>query len=84
MDKHYFNLTPDTMYTNKGGGSYICLGAEGDFRAKFQRVASTSEPASRRSRIFPCVQFRQFIMTPEQRVLAAECIAAFSIQLIEE
>ena len=23
-------------------------------------------------------------MTPEQRVLAAECIAAFSIQLIEE
>ena len=38
MDRHYFNPTPDTIYTNKGGGSYICLGAEGNFRAKFQRV----------------------------------------------
>ena len=39
MDKHYFNPTPDTIYTNKGGGSYICLEAEGHFRAKFQRVS---------------------------------------------
>ena len=38
MDRHYFNPTPDTIYTNKGGGSYICLEAEGHFRAKFQRV----------------------------------------------
>ena len=28
MDRHYFNPTPDTIYTNKGGGSYICLEAE--------------------------------------------------------
>ena len=39
MDRHYFNPTPDTIYTNKGGGSYICLEAEGHFRAKFQRVS---------------------------------------------
>ena len=37
MDRHYFNPTPDMIYTNKGGGSYICLEAEGHFRAKFQR-----------------------------------------------
>ena len=28
MHRHYFNPTPDTIYTNKGGGSYICLEAE--------------------------------------------------------
>ena len=39
MDRHYFNPTPDTIYTNKGGGSYICLEAKGHFRAKFQRVS---------------------------------------------
>ena len=39
MDRHYFNPTPDTIYTNKGGGSYICLEAEGHYRAKFQRVS---------------------------------------------
>ena len=39
MHRHYFNPTPDTIYTNKGGGSYICLEAEGHFRAKFQRVS---------------------------------------------
>ena len=39
MDRHYFNPTPNTIYTNKGGGSYICLEAEGHFRAKFQRVS---------------------------------------------
>ena len=47
MDRHYFNPTPDTIYTNKGGGSYICLEAEGHFRAKFQRVSKykwTGEP----------------------------------------
>ena len=38
MDRHYFNPTPDTIYRGKGGGSYICLEAEGHFRAKFQRV----------------------------------------------
>ena len=27
MDRHYFNPTPDTIYTNKVGGSYICLEA---------------------------------------------------------
>ena len=41
MDRHYFNPTPDTIYTNKGGGSYICLEAEGHFRAKFQRVSTS-------------------------------------------
>ena len=47
MDRHYFNPTPDMIYTNKGGGSYICLEAEGHFRAKFQRVSKykwTGEP----------------------------------------
>ena len=47
MDRHYFNPTPDMIYTNKGGGSYICLEAEGHFRAKFQRVSKykwTVEP----------------------------------------
>ena len=47
MDRHYFNPTPDTIYTNKGGGSYICLEAEGHFRARFQRVSKykwTGEP----------------------------------------
>ena len=39
MDRHYFNPTPDTIYVNKGGGSYICIEAEGHFRAKFQRVS---------------------------------------------
>ena len=39
MDRHYFNPTPDTIYVNKGGGSYICLETEGHFRAKFQRVS---------------------------------------------
>ena len=39
MARHYFNPTPDTIYTNKGGGSYICLEADGHFRAKFQRVS---------------------------------------------
>ena len=29
MERHYFNPTPDTTYENKGGGSYICLAAEG-------------------------------------------------------
>ena len=38
MDRHYFNPTPDMIYWGKGGGSYICLEAEGHFRAKFQRV----------------------------------------------
>ena len=38
MGRHYFNPTPDTIYWGKGGGSYICLEAEGNFRAKFQRV----------------------------------------------
>ena len=41
MDRHYFNPTPDTIYTNKGGGSYICPEAEGHFRAKFQRVSKS-------------------------------------------
>ena len=47
MERHYFNPTPDTTYENKGGGSYICLEAEGNFRAKFQRVGKykwTGEP----------------------------------------
>ena len=47
MDRHYFNPTPDMIYTNKGGGSYICLEAERHFRAKFQRVSKykwTGEP----------------------------------------
>lgn len=39
MERYYFNPTPGTIYTNKGGGSYICLEAEGQFRAKFQRVS---------------------------------------------
>ena len=39
MERHYFNPTPDTTYENKGGGSYICLEAEGQYRAKFQRVS---------------------------------------------
>ena len=39
MERYYFNPTPGTIYTNKGGGSYICLEAEGHFRAKFQRVS---------------------------------------------
>ena len=41
MDRHYFNPTPDMIYTNKGGGSYICL--EGgsrlsDVRGRHNRV----------------------------------------------
>ena len=47
MGRHYFNPTPDTIYWGKGGGSYICLEAEGNFRAKFQRVGKykwTGEP----------------------------------------
>ena len=39
MERHYFNPTPDTTYENKGGGSYICLEAEGQHRAKFQRIS---------------------------------------------
>ena len=47
MDRYYFNPTHNTIYTNKGGGSYICLEAEGHFRAKFQRIIKykwTGEP----------------------------------------
>ena len=38
MDRHYFNPTPDTIYTNKGGGSYIRLEAEGHFRAINEQI----------------------------------------------
>ena len=39
MERYYFNPTPGTIYTNKGGGSYICLSASGHFEAEFRRVS---------------------------------------------
>ena len=53
MDRHYFNHTPNTIYTNKGGGSYICLEAEGpsakpevNFRVKWARASCGSSRLS--------------------------------------